>query len=362
MKRVLIQGYDIIPHKDGTYIAGIGRSNIELLTALQNIEGTGIDFNIYCTGKESIGFKCYNWDVNYHSFPFPNHISNYRTSLESWYRRYVVGYDLLHITNNVGNMKWDKDFVVTMHDMYRFDNSDWDRKHFKECGERSRGIVTCSTFSKNDIVDKLNVDPGKISVIPWGVSHTLFHPRTENDVESLKEKYKIKEQYFFACSCSNPRKNGDIIADATKKIHNNNVSVVLAWRNPPQYILDKCAKEIEERKLVFLDYLSDEELAILYSGAIASIFVSSFEGFGFPIVESMACGTPCITCKNSSLEEIGGDKAIYVKERDSDNLAEVLLSLINNGCNNDADLIAYADKFTWQNTAAEYVKFYKKYL
>ena len=65
-------------------------------------------------------------------------------------------------------------------------------------------------------------------------------------------------------------------------------------------------KEIEERSVIILDYVDDSDLATLYSGALASFLVSSLEGFGFPVLESMACGTNCITCKNSSLTEIGG--------------------------------------------------------
>lgn len=362
MKRVLIQGFDIIPHNDDGYIAGIGRSNVELIKALQGMENTGIEFHVYCSGMKSLGFNHYNWNIKYHSFPFPDHLSNYRTSLESFYRRFMIGYDLLHYTNNVGNMKWDNDFVITMHDMYRIDNSDWNKIHFHECGKKSCGIVTCSNYSKTDIVDKLKVDADKVTVIPWGVSHSLFFPRTSQEIEALKKKYNIKDDYFFACSCSNPRKNGDIISEAASKLWQKNVSVVLAWNNPPLNILEKYAKEIIERKIIFLGYVDDEELAILYSGAIASIFVSSFEGFGFPIIESMACGTPCITCRNSSLEEIGGKDAFYVRERDSKELADVLCAFLEKGKKENHAIIAHAAKYTWENTAVEYVKFYKKYL
>ena len=361
-KKVLIQAYDIIPHNSSSYIGGIGRSNIELLSALSRLSDKDIDIHIYCDGKNSIGFSHYGWNFGYHSFPFPNHISNYRSSFESWYRRYIIGYDLFHYTNNVGNMRWDSKFVVTMHDMYRYNSSPWDKLHFHECADKSCGIVTCSNFSKEDIVDLLKVEPSKVTVIPWGISHSLFHPYPESNVENLLRKYHIKDKYFFACSCSNPRKNGDVIAEAAHLLDDKTISVVLAWSNPPKRILDQYQKEIDTRQLVFLNYLSDEELAILYSGALASIFVSSFEGFGFPILESMACGTPCITCMNTSLTEIGANLALYVKEKDSYDLADAIRSFVNGENVNYNEMINYSRGFSWENTATEYIKFYKKYL
>ena len=361
-KKLLIQAYDIIPHGVSSYIGGIGRSNVELLSALSKIPDKDIDIHIYCNGKNCIGFQHYGWNFGYHPFPFPSHISNYRTSFESWYRKYIIGYDLLHYTNNVGNMRWDTQFVVTIHDMYRYNSSPWNKQHFHECANKSSGIVTCSNFSKEEIVNILKVEPSKVSVIPWGISHSLFHAYSERDIESILRKYNIKDKYFFACSCSNPRKNGDVIAEAAHLLADKTISVVLAWSNPPKKLLDNYQKEIESRQLIFLNYLSDEELAILYTGALASIFVSSFEGFGFPILESMACGTPCITCKNSSLIEVGGNLAFYVKEKDSNDLADAMRSFTKNNEINSNEMISYSQGFSWEKKAREYIRVYKKYL
>ena len=107
------------------------------------------------------------------------------------------------------------------------------------------------------------------------------------------------------------------------------------------------------------------ELTVLYNEALATLFPSRYEGFGFPILESFACGTPVMTCRNSSLSEIGQDFAIYTKEDDIQEMANIMLEM-SKGTYKTEQLtnayIQYAQTFTWQNTAKAYISFYKKYL
>lgn len=237
---------------------------------------------------------------------------------------------------------------------------------FDKCIRKSKAIVTCSEFTKQDILDRYaGISADKITVIPWGIDHNMFYPRKSSDVLRLRESYGIKERYFFSCSCNSPRKNVDVVLDAFSKFSQtcDDVSMVLAWGNPPKELLDRYAREIEQKKIVFLPFVSDDDLAIMYSGALASVFVSSFEGFGFPILESMACGTPVITCRNSSLAEIGGSHAIYVKERDVKELADCMRHIYEGDMDIRGDeLISHAESYTWDDTASEYIKFYKRAL
>ena len=96
------------------------------------------------------------------------------------------------------------------------------------------------------------------------------------------------------------------------------------WSNPPQDILQTYAKEISDLKIVFLKYVSDEYLRSLYNGATLTMYPSRSEGFGFPILESFACGTPVMTCRNSCLQEIGRDVALYVGEDNVDEMVDVM--------------------------------------
>lgn len=362
MKKILIKAHGIIPN-NGEYIAGIGRTNIELISRFAKIKDNEIEFSIYCPTRRSIGFHHYGWNIPYHAYPFPHKLL-LKSNFESLYRRTFFNHDLLHITSNFDNFSNKEKMVVTMHDLYMKDNDNsW---LFDKCAYKSQAIVTCSDFTKQDILAHYpNIDEEKISVIPWGINHNIFYPREASAITSMKEKYQIKERYFFACSVSNPRKNVDIILEAFSKFceTKNDISLVLAWGNPPEKFLLRYAKEIEQRKIIFLSYLEDDELAVLYTGAETSLFVSSFEGFGFPILESMACGTPVITCRNSSLPEIGLDLAEYVKERDVDELIGCLQSFYDDRIEvSHSRLISHAQGYNWDDTARKYVEFYKKAL
>ena len=103
-------------------------------------------------------------------------------------------------------------------------------------------------------------------------------------------------------------------------------------------------------------------MACLYSGAIATLFISSGEGFGFPLLESFACGTPCVTCRNTSISEIGKDLAYYVKERDINQTINAMKHYVSEGKGNVSDLINHAKKYNWHDTAIKYMDFYKQAL
>lgn len=361
-KRILIKAHGIIPQHGG-YIAGIGRTNVELISRFAMVEDDDIEFSIYCPTRKSIGFHHYGWKIPYHAYPFPHDLL-LKSNFESFYRRSFFKNDMFHITGNFDNFSSRERVVVTVHDLYMMnDGNAW---LFDKCIRQSKAVVTCSEFTKQDILDKYSgVNEDKITVIPWGIDHNMFYPRESSEISRLRENYGIKEQYFFSCSCNSPRKNIDVVLDAFSKFSQtcNDVSMVLAWGNPPKELLDRYAREIESKKLIFVPFVSDDDLAVLYSGALASVFVSSFEGFGFPILESMACGTKVITCRNSSLAEIGGSHAIYVKERDVTELADCMKLIYEGEVNTPGDeLIAHAESYTWDDTASEYIKFYKRAL
>ena len=105
--------------------------------------------------------------------------------------------------------------------------------------------------------------------------------------------------------------------------------------------------------IVHMMQLSDEELATAYSGAVALVYPSKYEGFGMPIVEAMACGCPVITCPNASIPEVAGEAAIYVNDDDVDGLANALCEVQKPGVRKTliAAGLAQAKKFSWSKMA-----------
>lgn len=360
MKRVLIKASEIIP-QSGKYIAGIGRTNIELINSLLTINDPDLELAVYCPTRHSIGFDHYGWPVKYYAYPLP-HKPLLKLNIESKYRRLFMRNDLLHLTHNFDNLSKRENVVVTIHDMYML--NDENRWLFEKCAHLSQAIATCSEYSKTDIVEKLGVSPEKIAVIPWGIDHNNFNIKSDDEISLIKKRFIIPQRYFFACSCANPRKNADALLEAFAIFapQHPDVSLVMAWGNAPEQIRQKYARLIGNRQVILLPFVDDNELAILYSGALASYFVSSFEGFGFPILESMACGTPVVTCRNSSLSEVGGDLAIYTRERDIEELVASMEQLAVTDKPDPSPLLAHAAKYDWHATAQQYINFYKNAL
>lgn len=118
-----------------------------------------------------------------------------------------------------------------------------------------------------------------------------------------------------------------------------------------------------EDRVTFARNISDEELAELYQKATATFFPSLYEGFGLPVLESMACGTPVVTFNNSSLGEVGGDAAIYVSETDVDDMTDAMLKFERMAQADYLDLckesIKQAEKFSWEDCALKTVEAYK---
>lgn len=353
------------------YVSGIGRSTYQLLKAIGNLDNIPFNIILYGAGLSSIHSNANDLRFPYRCFPLPMKLGNRITKLEPYFINNVYKHDLLHIPHNYDYaLSRRMNFVVTIHDTCDYDtaivNSDIDKtKVWRFAAETSRRIVTCSQSTKNDILDRFQVPEDKVVVIPWGISTDLFHPVEGYKIDQVRKKYNLKEHYFLAVSCSNRRKNIANLLEAYRNYSKkrDSASMVLLWSNPPQDVLVANKYEIEKGKIRFIDYVTDEDLVALYNGALATMYPSRYEGFGFPILESFACGTPVMTCKNSSLYEVGGDYAVYVGEDNIDEMTKTMEYF----CDSDLDKSQFYDKvrdhlykFSWENTARLYVDFYKQ--
>lgn len=374
MKKILIKANIAPPLKlKGGYISGVGRSTTLLLQALAQEKNLPFDIQIYASGIRTIGFNFYNLPFKHFSFPIPDSIGCEKTKIEPYFRAKCLKYDLYHIPHNIDRVYKDERFIVTLHDTIGYDTAikQGDLKtinKWKEMANRSIGIITCSEFSKNDIANKLAIPLDKINVIHWGISHENFYIEAPERLNNQLQKLKIDYPYFLAVSCAHPRKNTRFLLEAFnlfKCKYNTDYRLIVIWSNPPKDILEKYQFDIENKNIIFKNYVSDKDLLSLYNGATATIFPSLAEGFGFPILESFACGTPVITCKNTSLPEIGQDAAIYTSETDIEEMVEKLCLFSQKKFSISEFKIKVQNvlsQFSWQQTAKEYINCYKKYL
>ena len=224
--------------------------------------------------------------------------------------------------------------LVTIHDLifirypqfYKtLDRAIYFRKTKYACNAATR-ILTISQQTKDDIVDFIDVDPEKIEILHQAISPVFF----ENaNTGKIKQKYKLPNAFILAVGTVEERKNQLSIIKALveQKI---DLPLVLIG-NPTSYCND-IHKYIAEKKLgdkiIFLKNIPEYDLAGIYQLAALSIYISVFEGFGLPVIESMACGCPVITSNASCLPETAGGAAVLCSTQNIEELGNSIEKIL----------------------------------
>lgn len=355
------------------YISGIGRSTLCLLNAIHRLDNIPFDIEVYVDGPSSLYFNFYDWKWKHHRFLIPTlFLSRIYMPLQIVWRRYIHKCDLFHIPHNWDAVYSGEKFVVTVHDTIEYEEAlqKQDTMHVKQYQQMmrdSQAVMTCSQYSKKHIVELFNIPADKVHVVYWGISTDIFHVNTPEETAHQLSTLALEGKYFLSVSCWHPRKNMRTLLKAYRKFlsQGGKHKLVLVWGNPPQDLLTEYSVEIASGQLIFLSHVNDDILRALYNGASCTMFPTRAEGFGFPILESFACGTPVMTCRNTCLEEVGQDAAIYVGEDD----IEGMVTIMNTFETDSYDLPNFRTRsekivttFTWEKAARQYIDFYMNYL
>jgi glycosyltransferase involved in cell wall biosynthesis len=236
--------------------------------------------------------------------------------------------------------------------------------------------VTCiSEATKNDFLEVTGFSESQVSVVPLAASSKLFYPVLEKDVISkVLEKYAItnSKTYFLSISTLEPRKNIHTLiksfANLIEQEKNEELQLVLVGTKGWDF--DKIFERIDvspsiKDKIIFTGYVPDQELAMLYSGAIGFMYLSFCEGFGLPPLEAMQCGTPVICSNTTSMPEVVGEAGILVNPTDTDAISQAMLAIYQN-CNFREELrlnsIQRAKLFSWEKFSSDTYEVYKNIL
>lgn len=369
-KKLLIDGNSMVYRTGMTHLPGIGRTTFELVTALQEINDLPFDVTILTeTIRGRLAAACSRF--RHRNLPVPPGGTFDLLLKKSHLLDLFTPYDLLHIPHNYAVVLKPEKTVVTIHDALYFSfpenflGHEFARAHYPPLARACRAIITCSESSKQDIVTYMDVPPENVSVAHWGVNQKVFFPSDKSESFAILEKDSLaKRPFFVSVSCDRGRKNTITVMQAYRLALQLNIEhdLTLVWGKPPEEYLKEFAPEIDAGRIRIVSHVDDRILRLLYCAATVSWFPSRYEGFGLPVLESMACGTPVVTCRNSSLVEAGGTAALYVDPDDAEGMADIMVAFDRGWRGYDRlvdESLRHASRFTWDRTAEKYAVFYK---
>jgi glycosyltransferase involved in cell wall biosynthesis len=208
-------------------------------------------------------------------------------------------------------------------------------RYYRAFCDRASYVCVHAEWTKQDIIKHYELPADKVVVIPWG---SVFYAYKTPSVESTRatiEKYRLPTQFFFYPAATWPHKNHEAIFRALhilKREHGTSPHVYFtgsSWGHGPA--LDKLARELGVFEQVhFLGFIAPEELQVIYHTATAMVYPSKFEGFGLPLLEAFQAGLPVLSSNASVLPEIAQDGALYFDPNSPDELAKLMLTMLDN--------------------------------
>jgi glycosyltransferase involved in cell wall biosynthesis len=251
--------------------------------------------------------------------------------------------------------------VVTIHDCGFHDHAGgfaplfagWYQWLIPRLARRARRIITVSKFSRQRLLEFTGVDPDRVVVIPNGVS-PQFAPVEPEKVAAVKARLGLPARYVLSVGSLEPRKNLSRLLEAWRRLPSvaPDVSLVLVGATSKVFQTVDFARDVPS--VVFAGYVNDHDLPAVYSGAQMFVYPSLYEGFGLPVLEAMACGTPVVCSSATALPEVVGDAGILVDPYQPEAIADGIRRLL-------ADIplqqrlrqrgLELAGEYTWERTA-----------
>lgn len=240
---------------------------------------------------------------------------------------------------------------------FKFDSIFWKKVKKAEC------ILTCSQYSKNDIVRLLGVPESNVRVI-YPAADEIFKPvKDDKEIHRIKEKYGITGKFLLTVGAIHTRRNLEKLIEAfavaDSKLDVSPELLIIGEKAPftPDVDIEGTAKRFGvEDRIKRAEYVPENDLMLLYNACDLFIYPSLYEGFGLPVIEAMSCGTP-VACSNvTSIPEAAGEAAIYF---DPDNTGEIADSIargmtdvtIREQCSRMG--LEQASRFSWRRSAME---------
>ena len=284
-----------------------------------------------------------------------------------------AGVQVWHLPNTLPILRKFMGTVITVHDLADLRVSKYGRfrtfyrRLINLSGVRKSDLVlTVSQNSKRDLMEVLNVPSEKIAVIYPGVDET-FRPLDKEECRKyIREKYSLPAEYILAPGGISGNKNVNGLLEAFSELQCASPVALVLTGDADRRIRDQIEHKIGQLGLVGKVFLTGhvpaQDIPKFYNAARLVAYVSLYEGFGFPVLESMACATAVVSPDISSIPEIAGDAALLVNPYDKHAIATALKRVLEEP-NLERDLVSRGKErvrnFTWRRTALQTLESYK---
>ncbi len=229
------------------------------------------------------------------------------------------------------------------------------------CIRQADRLIAVSESTKRDLLEFFpTLETSKVQVIHHGFDGKFFGERlASTELEPTLERYGLRQgRYLLYVGALQPRKNLVRLIRAFETVKRSIPELRLVLCGEPAWLSDEILSARKaspfQNDILLTGRVSFEELRVLYQGARLFVFPSLYEGFGLPLLEAFASGTPVITADNSSLREVAGDGALYVNALDTEDIAEKIGTLWNDEALQTAlcrKASVELERFSWDRTA-----------
>ncbi len=286
-----------------------------------------------------------------------------------------AGVDICHFTNSVAPLWSPCPYVVTIHDasLWLYPQYHYSRRllamrpFIPLVAKRAAAVIAVSHSAKRDIVRVLSLPPENVHVI-YEAPAPHFRPLPYGTwVDEVRARLHLPARFILYVGTIEPRKNLVRLLRAFARLRQERrISHKLLLVGQRGWKEDTIFAAVERLGLThdvrFLGYLSDDDLVRLYNLADVFVFPSLYEGFGLPVVEAMACGTPVVTSNRGALAEVAGDAAELVDPEDEESIAEGIYRVVQEpgraAALRDRGL-RRVQRFRWEQAAAETISLYR---
>jgi glycosyltransferase involved in cell wall biosynthesis len=254
--------------------------------------------------------------------------------------------------------------VLTIHDLACIDHPEWFGRRFAAwyryliplLAHRVTRLITVSEFSKRRLLDLTGLPESRVHVVPNGVDDR-FYPRSVSQIRDIKQRIgHYLDSYVLNVGSLEPRKNLPHLLNAWRLAERclPYVWLVIVGAEGKKHIFRATDIRSLPPRVLFAGFVADDDLPALYSGAIALAYPSTYEGFGLPALEAMACGTVPIVANSTALPEVVGDTGLLTDPLRAEDLAAAIIRIVE-----DSELrrelshrgIQRSREFTWERAA-----------